>query len=289
MRTISAAARMANLSPDVIRTWERRYKIVEPARDASGLRLYSDADVARLSLAREATRLGHPIRRVAQLDDRQLEELISQKPAAGPDSDTVAALLDAIGSNDLARVSQIVRTAAMLVPQRELVLQILAPVLREVGRRWESGELAIWQEHLLSNQIANVTGALSQQISGEARIVFATPPFERHAFGIALAALLAAARGVKTCNLGVAVPSAELIAAARRMHAAAVVVGITQQTPPEGEAARYARDLDIGLPASVEVTLGGASAAGIAASVSSSRVRAAATLEDFDALCAQWR
>jgi DNA-binding transcriptional MerR regulator len=45
--SISAVARMANLSPDVIRSWERRYKIVGPARDASGTRLYSDQDVAR--------------------------------------------------------------------------------------------------------------------------------------------------------------------------------------------------------------------------------------------------
>lgn len=290
MRTISAAARVANLSPDVIRTWERRYKIVEPARDASGLRLYSDADVARLGLAREATRLGHPIRRVARLSDRQLEELVARKPAAtGADSAVVAQLLDAIGENELARASQILRNAALLIPARELVLEILAPTLREVGRQWENGELAIWQEHFLSNEIINVTGALPQHTSGEARIVFATPPFERHGFGIALAALLAAARGLPACNLGVTVPSNELIAAARRTHAAAVVVGMTQETLPEEDAARYARDLDIGLPAGVDVVLGGALAARVSASVSSPRVRGTATLEEFDTLCQQWR
>lgn len=287
--SIAAVARMANLSPDVIRSWERRYKIVEPARNASGVRLYSDEDVARLTLAREATRLGHPIRHVAQLSDEQLEELLDRKPVeSGGNLEVVARLLDAMHAHDLATASQILRVAALLIPVRELVLEILAPALREVGRQWEHGDLAIWQEHFLSNEVLGIAGPL-QQLAPGPRVLFATPPFERHSFGIGLAALLAAARGVAACNLGVMVPAAQVIAAARQLHAAAAVIGMTHEALPKEDAIEYVRQLDAGLPAGVDLVLGGTAGARVAASAASPRVRSIATLEEFDALCVRWR
>ena len=51
---IRAAARLTGLSIDTLRAWQKRYKAVEPIRK-KGIRLYSDADIARLSLLREAT------------------------------------------------------------------------------------------------------------------------------------------------------------------------------------------------------------------------------------------
>src|SRR5579883_1773502 len=163
--SISAAARIAGLSLDVIRSWERRYKLVEPTRDASGVRLYSDEEVARLALAREATRLGHPIRRVAHLSDEELEKLVERKSSQGAgNSDVVARLMRAMHANQPTAVSQILRSAALLTPAHEFVLEILAPALREIGREWENRELAIWQEHFLSNQMLAVTATLERAV-----------------------------------------------------------------------------------------------------------------------------
>ena len=288
--SISAAARIAGLSLDVIRSWERRYKLVEPTRDASGVRLYSDEEVARLALAREATRLGHPIRRVAHLSDEELEKLVERKSSQGAgNSDVVARLMRAMHANQPAAVSQILRSAALLTPAHEFVLEILAPALREIGREWENRELAIWQEHFLSNQMLAVTATLEPAVPGEARILLATPPFERHGFGIALAAVLAGAHGVAACNLGVAVPADELIAAARRLNVTAVVVGMTQESVPEKEALHYARALNRGLPRGVELVLGGKTGTWIAHLLRRGRIRSVATLEEFDVLCRRWR
>ena len=281
---------MANLSPDVIRSWERRYKIVEPNRDVSGVRLYSDRDVERLTLARKATRQGHPIRHVAGLSDEQLEKLVEPKPRQiTEENEVVARLLDAIHRNDLGTASHILRTATLLTGVHQLVLKILAPALREIGLQWEREELAVWQEHFLSNQIAGVAASLQYTPAGNTCVIFATPPFERHGFGIALASLLAAGRGVRACNLGVTVPATELIAAARRLGAAAVVVGLTQQTFSDTEAVKYAMELDAGLPASVELMFGGTGSVRVVGMLQSPRIRAVATLETFDGLCALWR
>lgn len=288
--TISAAARLSNLSLDLIRAWERRYGIVEPGRDASGVRLYSDRDVARLRLAAEATRLGHPIRRVARLSNDELQRLLEREPPSeSGNTAVVRRLLEAVRAGDPGTASQILRDAVLLTAPRDLVFEILAPALREIGRQWELGEISIWQEHFLSSQMLGLGTALRQAARSDARVVFATPPFEWHGFGIELAALLAAARGIVACNLGVAVPADELVAAARKLMAAAVVVGITQQAVWDRQALEYARSVLDALPRSIELIVGGPAARRIADSLGSARVRAAGTLEEFDAICSQWR
>ena len=49
---IGELSRRTGLSPDVIRAWERRYDLLQPARTSGGFRLYSTSDLARLRLAR---------------------------------------------------------------------------------------------------------------------------------------------------------------------------------------------------------------------------------------------
>ena len=42
------------LSPDLLRSWEKRYGAVQPDRSPGGQRMYSAADVERLSLLARA-------------------------------------------------------------------------------------------------------------------------------------------------------------------------------------------------------------------------------------------
>ena len=51
MRVVS---QRTGLSPDVLRAWEKRYGVVLPQRTDGGQRLYSDSDLARLSLLARA-------------------------------------------------------------------------------------------------------------------------------------------------------------------------------------------------------------------------------------------
>ena len=44
---IAVVSQRTGLSQDVLRAWERRYGVFEPARSDGGFRLYSDADEER--------------------------------------------------------------------------------------------------------------------------------------------------------------------------------------------------------------------------------------------------
>lgn len=87
--SIGSVAGMTGLSTQVIRVWERRYQAVVAARSANGRRVYSSADVEKLSLLKALTDRGSPISSVAGLDLKALKarvcemEQICARPVTG--------------------------------------------------------------------------------------------------------------------------------------------------------------------------------------------------------------
>ena len=81
---IGAVAALSGLPANTIRTWERRYAVVEPARSEAGGRRYSEDDVERLIALRRLTELGHSIGELAPLDSDALAALLTKSDDTGP-------------------------------------------------------------------------------------------------------------------------------------------------------------------------------------------------------------
>lgn len=241
MRLVS---RMTGLTAATIRAWERRYGAIEPARTEGNTRLFAAGDVRRLSLLREATERGHSIGIAARLDDAALHALLSRQaadpatPATAPPeagATTHAPLCDAylaaIDHYEARRAHELLHRAAALLPGRELVMEVVLPILREVGARWEAGRFSVGQEHLVSSQLAALLGALRQLAPsdrGAARVILATPPGQRHEFGVLVGALLAAARGLEPVYLGPDLPVSDIERAATMSRCTLVLLGVAR-------------------------------------------------------------
>ena len=65
------------LSASTIRTWERRYQVVDPRRTEKGTRLYSQQEVHRLWLMKQLTDAGVAIGVLAELDNDALHQRLS--------------------------------------------------------------------------------------------------------------------------------------------------------------------------------------------------------------------
>ena len=110
------------------------------------------------------------------------------------------------------------------------LLEIVAPLLREVGQKVATGELDVYHEHAASAIIRNfLTGLLytAQRLpkaEGRPQIVFATPEGDHHEFGILIAAILLALRGTKVLYLGPNMPSASLASAVAAVKADILVL-----------------------------------------------------------------
>jgi DNA-binding transcriptional MerR regulator/methylmalonyl-CoA mutase cobalamin-binding subunit len=231
MYSIKAVSQATGLTVETLRAWERRYGIVVPKRDDTGRRVYTAEDVLRLRRLREATDRGHPIGRLARLSDDELTGLLNEAPG-GPDAAAAAFVERILESAQQFRAGdceQVLTLAIASLPPPQLIMDVLTPLLREVGERWHRGEFAIAQERLVSTAVRRHIGLVLDTYDRSARgagIVFATLPGERHELGLLMSALTCASRGFRTHYLGADVPAEEIARFARAVDASAVAVSV---------------------------------------------------------------
>lgn len=233
MYSIKAVSQATGLSIETLRAWERRYRIVEPERDPNGRRAYRADDVIRLRKLREATERGHPISRLARLDDRELDGILDVQPmpaaAASPARRFSEQMIRAAEDYRPADCDQLLGMALALLPLSQVVNEVLSPVLVEVGSRWHRGQLSIAQERIVSaavrRQVSSVLDTYSRIATGPV-MVFSTPAGERHELGILMCALLAASHNVRCHYLGPDMPAAELATYASRVEANVVTLSV---------------------------------------------------------------
>lgn len=89
-------ARMAGMPVATLRIWEQRYQAVRPTTATSGHRLYSAADVERVTLLRRLTELGHGIGLLAPLDIEQIREMMRAEAVLGSASPADASPAEAV-------------------------------------------------------------------------------------------------------------------------------------------------------------------------------------------------
>lgn len=258
---IRAVAKITGLSVDTLRAWERRYKAVTPSHAARG-RQYTDADIHRLILLRDAVRRGHSIGLVAGKPNEELSGLLEKRTFAhenvpGGPPDLLAPILDALERYDHIQVEdELGRLAAFLAP-RELIFRVVLPLMHEVGARWQVGTLSIAQEHLASCQLRHLLGSLIRlhfpRVSSTKMLV-GTPSGELHEFGALAAAMLASISGITPIYLGPNLPAEEYRRAAEKTGASVVTLGLSGGYNEGATEARRVADL---LPESVEVWAGG--------------------------------
>jgi DNA-binding transcriptional MerR regulator/methylmalonyl-CoA mutase cobalamin-binding subunit len=234
---IRIAVRRTGLSPHVLRAWERRYAVVQPGRDAAGGRLYSEADIARFRLLRQATEAGHAIGRVAPLSTEELLALVggdaspeSPVETLRPDSEAgrfVRAALRALEEMDAARLHATLIRAVVALPSQGFTDGVVLPLLHQVGDLWARGRISPAHEHVLSAQLGRVLGWLADSLPvapGAPEAVAVAPRGQRHEFGALLAAVAAAEEGWRVTYLGPDLPAPDIATAVRVRRARVVLV-----------------------------------------------------------------
>lgn len=235
---------MTGIPADTLRAWEKRYQVVSPGRTTRG-RLYTQGDIDRLLLLREALRCGHSIAKISGLSNTKLQKLIrtsmtretsSRKEwVRGNDEQLLIPFLLAVERFDYLRAeSELNKAAAMVGGPQRLVYRLALPLMRIAGERWDCGDFSVAQEHMVTMLLSNFLGAVLRthlQETYPATILLASTPEEKHAFGLLAAAVLAASSGLGVIYLGPELPPEEIVAAARSSEADVVVVAVYESWP----------------------------------------------------------
>ncbi len=271
---IRVAAARAGLTPATVRAWERRYGVIEPARSSSGRRLYSEAEVRRLTLLREAVERGHRISEVAGKADAELKGLLLWNPEsdglsaiAGPPgaAEHLVEARAAVRLLDADRLGHILRAASLDLGVVGALVHVLDPLLIWVGEAWRHGGEGVATEHVASVSVRRFLDWLLGSMGGlEAEPVFAvgTPPGERHEFGALMAGAVAVAAGFRVAYLGPDLPIEEIARGA--IDVGAGTIGVSTVLPRErGVMRRQAELLRTLLPQSRRLVWGGAAASAV--------------------------
>jgi DNA-binding transcriptional MerR regulator/methylmalonyl-CoA mutase cobalamin-binding subunit len=284
---------MTGLTPDLIRAWEKRYAVVAPIRGARGARLYASADIAHLRLLARVVGAGRAIGDVAALSTTELEKLAAQRAPDGgkaenrgthsPREDFVTQILERLERFDHPAVARLLGDAVVGLGVRTFVHEIALPLVHRVGACWADGELSIADEHLLTGTLRNLLAGLMHGRTRTGRpVLLATPVGERHEIGLLMVALLALDAGANVVYLGVDLPSAEILAATTRARARVVGLSLVS-SENRARAKQELAAIQIGLPAEIELWLGGADAQEAAAGVKAFRGLVLDTLEATEA------
>ena len=247
VRTIKLVARQTGLSVHTIRVWEKRYGAVRPVRATNNRRLYSDEDIERLKLLRQATMAGHSISQIAQSTAAELrrllrDDLTTRNSDRGTEprkehsvaDDLIAAALRATERLDLADLRDLFDRAAVELGQPAMLHKFVAPFAMEVGERWRKGDLNVAHEHFATSTLTVFLAGFARPYppgSSAHHFVIATPTGQLHELGAIIVAAAAQSHGWRATYLGSSLPIEELVGAATQLKARAI--GLSIVFPPD--------------------------------------------------------
>lgn len=229
MRTFSE---LTGLSPAVLRAWERRHGLLQPATTDGGHRLYTEEDLHVMRRVSALLEQGRAIGEIAALGrDALLERdapeasAESRRPVDALDS-LREAIVEAAKRLDAALLFHTLDKAFALFSVETVLDEVVQPATVAIGQGWADGVISVAGEHLVTSaltariqriqqasQLANPTAPL---------VVCACLPKEQHELGLLVLALHISGAGFRVTYLGRDLPLDELEAAAERLGAEAV-------------------------------------------------------------------
>ncbi len=270
--TIKAVANRTGLSTHVIRAWEKRYGAIEPKRSDSNRRLYSEDEVRRLQLLRQAVEVGHSIGNIANLPTVQLMQLTGSReapamPAPGAyaatdGADILSSCMHATQQLNAHELESLLVRASVSLSRPVLIDTIIVPLIHRIGDAWRDGSLRIVHEHLATSVIRSFLGNMRSGYEIPAfapKIVVTTPAGQLHELGALIVAVTAAAEGWHVIYLGPNLPAEEIGAAVAGSQANALALSTVypaadpRVTEELSKIARY-------LPAKTKILVGGRAA-----------------------------
>jgi methanogenic corrinoid protein MtbC1 len=250
MYTIKQAAQRSGVSVPLLRAWERRYGIVEPARTASGYRLYDEGAITRLRAMRALVADGWSpstaATHVLELGDEAITELAGRtapnsnangsgqrelRPDARPPADTLtAAFVESVAALDEPAFEAVLDDMFARGSFEHVATEIVMPSLVAIGERWARGELDVAAEHAAAAAVQRRLGsaftAAGRPTTETGLVLVGLPPGARHELGALAFATAARRSGVPVAYLGADLPVDNWIEAAARTEARAAVIGV---------------------------------------------------------------
>jgi MerR family transcriptional regulator, light-induced transcriptional regulator len=203
---IGEFARRVDVTPELLRAWERRYGLLQPIRTEGGFRLYTEEDANRVERMKRALEEGLSAAEAAR------RALAQERSAEHAHEGARERLMAAAHAYDEVALHAVLDEALAGFSLETVLRELILPVLRELGAEWERGTLEVGQEHFASNLVRERLLAVGRGWGrgGGPLAILAGAPGERHDIGLIAFGLVLRSRGWRILFLGADTPLATL-------------------------------------------------------------------------------
>jgi DNA-binding transcriptional MerR regulator/methylmalonyl-CoA mutase cobalamin-binding subunit len=234
---IKSVSVLTNLNIHTIRAWEKRYSAIVPERTDTNRRMYSKDDIEKLNLLSDAIRNGHSIGSIAHLSVKELRNLIPNtysqpNTSSKPESKFQSLITESvyhITKYDYKSFENLLLESSVNFSRQSLLVDLVIPLLEEIGRLWETGEIRVTHEHFAVSVLRTFLGSLIDNNLNPPtapKILTTTPEGFLHELGALIAALYAMDFGWNSIFLGSNLPAEEISSAAKVNDVNAILLSL---------------------------------------------------------------
>ncbi|MDF1663280.1 MAG: MerR family transcriptional regulator [Planctomycetota bacterium] len=244
-------AQRTGFSPGLLRAWERRHNLLEPARGQGGHRLYTDDDLYVLRKVKSYLDAGRSIGEIAVLGRPHLLEdkgsisqpqprlqtldfpsLVDHENPEDEYSETVEDIVGAAVKVDRARLEEAVERSFSKWSASDAIYEVLLPSARKIGTLWASGDCGVAGEHLATatfvHRVQQLLQASRKWNSGPTQLICSCFPDEQHELGPLIIAYELSQHSILADSLGQSLPLEAIEGACRELKPKGLCLSVTR-------------------------------------------------------------
>lgn len=204
---MKAVSTMVGILPGTIRAWERRYQMFAPIRNEVGHRLYSDNHVRKLKWLAQKVNDGFTISQAVSLLEQDNKDV--SHPLSHQEDNRVTQLqqdtLQAFLRFDERSAQNFMDESFTIFTMDKVLIDILAPLLVQVGLLWEDGKITTAHEHFATSILRSRIGAVMHAYPHNGilpKVIAVCGPGEWHELGLLIFTLYMRRKGYEVIYLG---------------------------------------------------------------------------------------
>jgi DNA-binding transcriptional MerR regulator len=213
--SIKELEKLSGIKAHTIRIWEKRHKIITPARTNTNIRFYSDDDLKKIINVSLLNNYGIKISKIAdmslsEMNNKVLELSEHKNDTAIHIDQLVVAMIDM----EEEMFEKILNTLIIRYSFEKTVTEIIYPFLDKIGVLWQTQNITPAHEHFISNLIRQklivAIDSLPIPAKTQKKVLLFLPEGELHEIGLLFYHFICRKAGLRTYYLGQTVPHADL-------------------------------------------------------------------------------
>lgn len=241
--SIKELEQLSGIKAHTIRIWEKRHKLIEPARTQTNIRYYSDEDLKKIINVSVLNNNGIKISKIVGLSYEEITRKVAELSRNHTDTEIfVDQLVVAMIDMEEEKFEKIISDLSLKFGFERTVIEIVYPFLEKIGVLWQTGNVTPAQEHfithLIRQKIIVAIDALPLPPKEAPRVLLFLPEGELHELGLLFYHYIIKRDGFRTFYLGQTVPFHDVTSVAA-IHAPRFVITSLTAMPVGSQVQHY--------------------------------------------------